>query len=120
MAKNENSTRHYSDIQEKHVAKALCGMKVANSGAGKFKKGDVVVPGAKLLVECKTSMSKKQSFSIKEDWIIKNSIEAFENRLDSHCVCFNFGPNEPNYYVINETLMSFLCLKLEEMYNSEK
>lgn len=111
---NELSTRHYSSNQEKAVASLLGGYQISNSGAGKFKKGDVQVQKASLLVECKTCTSKKESFSIKEDWIKKNKEEAFENRLDNSCIAFNFGPDEPNYFVINESLMRFLVEKLEE------
>ena len=44
MNKNQESTRYYSDKQEKSVCKSLNGKQVSNSGAGLFKKGDVVVP----------------------------------------------------------------------------
>jgi hypothetical protein len=35
------STRYYSDIQEKRIAKAVNGKQTANSGATKWSKGDV-------------------------------------------------------------------------------
>lgn len=114
MTKNEESTRFYSSSQEHKVAQLLDGYQVSNSGAGKFKKGDVQVPKASLLVECKTCTSKKESFSIKEDWIKKNKEEAFANRLFNTCIAFNFGPNEPNYFIIDEKLMKFLVEKLQE------
>lgn len=114
MAKNTDSTRYYSDIQEKSVCKALGGQQVSNSGAGLFKKGDVIVPSASLLVECKCQMSDKQSYSIKREVLEKNKEEAFANRLNNNCLCFNFGPESPNYYVISEKLMKFLVRKLNE------
>ena len=114
MTKNENSTRAYSDKQEKSVCKALGGEQVSNSGAGLFKKGDVIVKSASLLVECKCQMSEKESYSIKKEVILKNREEAFANRLDNNCLCFNFGPNSDNYYVISEKLMKYLVKKLNE------
>ena len=59
-------------------------------------------------------MTDKSSFSIKQDWILKNKDEAFSQRLSNSCVAFNFGPDKPNYYCIDEKLMKFLVEKLEE------
>lgn len=114
MNKNKDSTRYYSDAQEKQICKLLDAVQTSNSGAGKFKKGDVIQKDSSLLIECKTVMTNKESFSIKKDWIIKNKEEAFENRLDNSCIAFNFGPNEQNYFVIDEKLMEFLVSKLIE------
>ena len=114
MAVNKEATRHYSDLQEKSVCKALGGQQVPNSGAGKFKKGDVIVESASLLVECKCQMDEKKSYSIKQDVLIKNGEEAFANRLNNNCLCFNFGPGTDNYYVISEKLMRYLVHKLNE------
>lgn len=115
--KNTESTRYFSDAQEKSVCRALNAQQMPNSGATAFKKGDVVQKEASLLVECKTTMTDKDSFSIKKDWIEKNKMEAYEMRLDNHCIAFNFGPNQPNYYVIDELLMKFLVEKLIEENN---
>lgn len=67
MNKNENSTRFYSDKQEKAVCKVINGYQSSNSGAGRFRKGDVYNKSASLLAECKTVMSPKSSVSIKKD-----------------------------------------------------
>lgn len=65
--KNKNSTRYYSTMQEDYVAKTLKGKLVPNSGAGKFSGGDIVNKEASILVECKTCMKEKDSFSIKKE-----------------------------------------------------
>lgn len=111
---NQNSTRYYSDMHEKSVCKALNGVQQSNSGAGKFNKGDVVIPSCGLLIECKTSMTEKQSVSVKREWIEKNKDEGFAIRMSNSAVCFNYGPDTNNYYVINEKLMKFLVEKLAE------
>lgn len=114
MTSNKEATRYYSDLHEKSVCKALGASQTANSGAGKWSKGDVVQKQASLLIECKTVMTEKQSVSIKKEWIDKNRGEAFSNRLDNSCLCINFGPNTDNYYVISEKLMKFLVEKLQD------
>lgn len=111
---SKESTRYYSDIQEKSVCKLLGATQVSNSGAGHFRKGDVVHRGASLLIECKTVVSDKESISIKKEWIEKNKEERFTQRLSDGCIAVNFGPNQPNYFIIDEKLMKFLTEKLGE------
>lgn len=120
MSKNKNNeyTRYFSDLHEKTVCHALNGRQVSNSGAGKFEKGDVVVGDASLLIECKTAMTEKASFSVKQEWLTKNREEAFRNRLSNGCLCFNFEPNGSNYYVINEKLMQVLVNALTDIQKS--
>lgn len=112
MSINKESTRYYSNLHEKSVCKALGAHQQPNSGASKFRKGDVVTDSC--LIECKCSMSNKESFSVKKDWIMKNKEEAFSQRKSNTAICFTFGPEQENYYVINEKLMKFLIEKLEE------
>jgi hypothetical protein len=112
--KNTESTRYYSDTHEKSVCKALGARQQSNSGAGRYSKGDCVQEAASLLIECKTVMTDKESISIKKEWLRKNTEEAFAVRLQNSCIAFNFGPGQPNYYVINENLMQQLVEYLEE------
>ena len=113
---NKESTRYFSDKHEKSICKALHAVQQPNSGAGNWRKGDVVQPQASMLIEAKCSMSEKQSFSIKKDWINKNREETFTQRLGNSCICFNFEPDGENFYVIDEKLMKFLieCLQNDE------
>lgn len=114
MTKNDSSTRYYSDKHEKSVCRALEARQQPNSGAGLWRKGDVVQEDASLLIECKCSMKEKNSVSIKKEWLIKNKKESFFNRLNNTAICINFEPNGENYYVIDEKLMNLLCEKLKE------
>lgn len=93
-------TRFYSDRQEKAVAKVVSGKQTANSGATPFYKGDVTTDS--WLIECKTSTSEKQSFSIKREWLEKNREEAFAMNKDYNALCFDFGDNGNRYYIIDE------------------
>ncbi len=117
---DKTPNRVYSDKHEKQVAKELGGYQVSNSGAGKFHKGDVIVPSASLLVECKTPTTERKSFAISKNWIKKNKEERFENRLSNSAIAFNFEPDGENYYVIDSILMKFLIVKLEEEENNYK
>lgn len=94
-------TRFYSDRQEKHIAKVTNGKQTANSGATAFSKGDVRTD--QFLIEAKTCMSQRQSFTIKKEWLKKNEEETFAMGRDYSALAFNFGDNE-NYYIINEKL----------------
>ena len=78
MTKNKESTRYYSELQEKRVAENLNGSVCPNSGAGKFSKSDVQVKDASLSIECKTCMTDKDSFSIKKSWFEKQKEEALK------------------------------------------
>ena len=94
-------TRFYSNKQEKAVAKAVGGKKVANSGATMFRKGDVEADD--FLIECKTTTCEhKASFSIKEDWLKKNKEEAFAMGKRHSALAFQFGENRENYYILDE------------------
>lgn len=110
---NKNSTRYFSNKQEKSVAKAVGGKKVANSGATAFHKGDVST--RLILVECKTSMTEKQSFSIKKEWLDKNEEEAFAMGKFYSALAFDFGDGT-NHYVISEEMFQILNRHLEELY----
>lgn len=114
--KPDKPTRYYSDIQEKDICNKFGATKQPNSGAGRFRKGDCVNYLASILIEAKTSTSEKDSFSIKKDWIVKNKEEAFTQRVFNGCIAFNYGPEQENYFVINEKLFRFLIEKLEEEY----
>ena len=111
MTNNKKSTRYYSGRQERKVAKVLNGKLVANSGASDFVAGDVTTD--LFLLECKTCVEEKKSFSIKKDWLEKNKEEAFEMGKSYSALVFNFGPDTNNYYVIDEKLFKLLNDYLE-------
>ena len=110
-------TRFYSRKQEKSVAKSINGKRVANSGATPFQKGDVVA--GDFLIECKTVMKEKQSFSIKKDWLTKNKEEAFAMGKRHNALAFQFGENQPNYYVIDEKQFKEYLFLLKEVCESD-
>ena len=109
---NRNSTRYFSNKQEKTIAKALDGKRVSNSGAPDFLGGDVKTN--QFLIEAKTVTKPKSSFSIKKDWILKNKEEAFAMHKPYCALAFNFGPDEENYYIIDEKLFKELVKYKEE------
>lgn len=113
MTHNEKSTRYYSGRQERKVAKKLGGKQVANSGAPAFVGGDVVTND--WLIECKTKVKDCNSFTIKEDWLLKNEEEAFAMGKNNSALVFDFGPSaNKRYYVISERLFQMLQQYLED------
>lgn len=100
------NTRKFSSKQEKCVAKSLGGRVQPNSGATPFLKGDVTTED--WLVECKTQLTNKNSFTIKKEWLEKLEEERFAMRKPNMTLAFNFGPNEQNYYIITEKTMKQL------------
>lgn len=110
-------TRYFSDKQEKSIAKAVGGKQTANSGAGAFQKGDVLINGdSSWLLEAKTKTTHADSIAIKKEWFEKNLYEAAEMGKKYTALVFNFGPGEENHYVIDEWLFLELVeyLKVKE------
>ena len=111
------TTRDYSDMQEKHIAKVTGGKVQSNSGGTKFGGGDVHTD--KFFIEAKTPMSDKKSFSIKEDWLYKMREQAFEQGKEESVLAFRFSPDDKtDMYVLNEK--QFLeYLKYKEEQNND-
>ena len=100
---NKKPNRHFSKLQEKYVAKIVRGSTTPNSGATPYKKGDVETYGFdSWLIECKTCKEPKLSFSIKKDWLRIAKQESIQQGKMNYAIAFNFGPNQPNYYIIDE------------------
>lgn len=114
----KKSTRFYSSLQEKTVAKSINGKCTSNSGATSFQKGDVLTNGKEsFLIECKTKTAPSTSISFKKAWIEKNKQEAAFMGKPHQAVVFSFGPGEENYYVIEEYLFKELQNYLNKQNN---
>ena len=111
--KHDVATRTASDVQEDRVASKLGGFRTSNSGANRFRKGDIHINEASLLVECKTKTTESKSMSIKKEWLEKNSSEALFMGKEYNALAFNFGPNTDNYYIIDELTFNYLINLLE-------
>lgn len=104
-------TRAYSLKQEKAVAESVNGSRTLNSGATPFQKGDVKTE--QFVLECKTKTSHSESMSIKKAWLEKNKEEALFMGKPYNALAFNFGPDEQNYYIIDEYLFQELLEYLQ-------
>lgn len=104
------STREASSDQEKHIAKALGAKRTANSGATDFDKSDLYI-GSDWAIEAKTSMTPKNSFSIKKAWLDKLREEQFACKKSNSALCFDFGDKGKRYYIIDENTFKNLIDK---------
>ena len=115
MNNNKESTRYYSDKQERYVSKLLGGKVTPSSGSGKWSKGDIIGKDAGISIECKTTMKEKSSISVKKEWLDKQRRESWEDRMSNSAIAISFTPEgDKNYFVIDEKLMKFLVEKLRE------
>ena len=105
-------TRYYSNKQEKAGSKETAGSQTSNSGATPFQKGDVLTD--LFLLEAKTKTSPSASITIQKGWFEKNATEAAFMGKPYSALVFNFGPDEPNYYVIDKYLFQDLLEYLEK------
>lgn len=100
------STRHYSDSQEKRVAKAVGGRRTPNSGATTFVKGDVLSDD--WCIECKVRTKPMDSFSIRRSWIDKNREEAFQMGKSHSALAIDFGDGEQHYLISERDFLNYL------------
>lgn len=108
-------TRYYSTKQEDGIAKKFDGKRQKNSGATMFDKGDVTLDS--VLIEAKTKVSPSSSISVKKEWLEKNEKEALFIGKPYNALAFNFGPDEDNYYIINEEMFGILLNAIKENNN---
>ena len=84
----------------------------SNSGGTRFGGGDVHTKT--VFIEAKTPTADKNSFSVKKEWLIKAKEQAFEQNKNDYALAFRFGPDEPDFFVIDSKLFKYLIDKLEE------
>lgn len=105
------STKKYSNIQEKRIAKKLGGKVQPASGALPLasKKSDVQVTDSenwRVLVSAKTSMTKshqagKRSLTLKKEWLEEIRHQSFEGGYDFGVLTVSFD-NREDFYVLRE------------------
>ena len=99
---NIDSTKYWSSRQEGYIAKLTGGYVQPGSGAGKFKKCDIIIDN-KFLIEAKTATTEKQQFTIKKEWLSKLKSEVVMSHKEDGFLAFNFGgENGNNYFILNE------------------
>lgn len=77
-----------------------------NSGATAFTKGDL--QDRKWILEAKTCMEPKKSFSIKKDWLDTLKEEMYASNKDYRALCFDFGDEKDRYYILDENTFSYI------------
>lgn len=113
MAKNKEATRYFSSKQEQYIANLLGGRTVSGSGSPHFCGGDVIT--SDWLIECKTSINPKESFSIKKEWIEKNERERMDLQIPYSALVFQFEEDGTNYFVLDEKTFK----SMKEVFDGE-
>ena len=113
---NKNSTRYFSTKQEKRVAKDLGGKRTPNSGATPWQKGDILLQN--WLLECKTAMTEKQTFSVPKKWLKALPEEAFSAGKDHWALVFDYGDGN-EYYIIDKKTFKQVVEVFDEQENMD-
>lgn len=121
------STKKFSNMQEKRIAKKLGGTTQPASGALPIAslKSDVKVTNSKdwkVLVSAKTSMVKnyqagKRSFTLKKEWLEEVKHQAFEGGYDFGVVSISFD-NRKDFYIVEDVDFENMLKALKE-YEAE-
>lgn len=106
------SGKNCSRRQENEIARMINGKVQSNSGGTRFGGGDVHTTS--VFIEAKTPVKDKETFSIKREWLEKAREQAFEQNKTNYTLAFRFGPEQPDYFVIDKRLFKYLIEKLEE------
>lgn len=106
------SVKNCSKKQEEQIARMVGGRVQSNSGGTRFGGGDVHTDS--MFIEAKTPATDKQTFSIKREWLEKAREQAFEQNKTNYALAFRFGPEQPDFFVIDGRLFKYLIEKLEE------
>ena len=111
------TTRDYSDMQEKHIAKVTGGRVQSNSGGTKFGGGDVHTD--KFFIEAKTPTKAKASYTVKAEVLDKVYEQAFEQGKEESVLAFRFHPDSLlDWYVLDERqFLEYLRYKEEQNDN---
>lgn len=90
--------------QEERIAKLFSGKRTPQSGGGKFILGDVL--SKDFLIECKTSVTVKDSYSVKKEVLKKADEQRREMGKPFYALAFSFG-DEEDFFVINKRAMKY-------------
>jgi len=113
------TTREISGRQENKIAKMVKGNLTAGSGSARFTNSDVIVRDIGMNIECKTKMTENaKSFSVKAEWLETTEYQRISQQLQHSALCFSFGTDSDNYFVLSEReFLNYLRLLREELDN---
>lgn len=103
-------TKKVSIAQEERVARLFNGKRTPQSGGGKWIKGDVV--SNDFIVECKTSLTPSNSYSVKKSILDKINEERREMGKSFYALAFTFG-DDKDFFVIDKRTMEFFLQSLQ-------
>lgn len=107
-------TKKVSIKQEERVARLFSGNRTPQSGGGKWKKGDVL--SEDFLIECKTTLSVRTSYSVSRSILDKADEERREMNKPFYALAFTFGTEE-DFFVVDTKAMKYLLSCAEACRN---
>lgn len=102
----EYTKKEASVLQEKQVAKLVDGQVQVGSGGTTHGGGDVLTDT--WFFECKTVISKKDSYSVKKSVIDKMMEQRFEQQKEYAALAFRFEPEGKDYFVIDSDTFKYM------------
>ena len=111
MAKNRESTRYKSNLQERRIASHFAeygGKQVIGSGSTPFLKGDVITED--FFIECKTKKEESTQITVKKEWLEKAREQAYQMRKPDYILALSFG-DVKDYYMVTPQLFHDLYEK---------
>jgi hypothetical protein len=105
------STRDLSRFHENSVARIFNGNRQPNSGATDFLKGDVV--SQDWIVECKATMTPKDSISVPRVWMEKLEQERKQSLKLYKAVAVSYDCGKTSYFILDERAMKVMLMAYE-------
>ena len=113
---SEITAKERSLEQEKRIARLFGGETTPRSGAGAWKKGDILTGGEDgWLVECKTTVAPAKSFSVQKSVLDKADKERAQMRKQNLALAFTLGDNFDDYFVLDKRVMSSILSQHEAL-----
>lgn len=103
--------------QENRIARMFGGKRTPQSGGGKFVLGDVI--SDEFLVECKTTITERETYPVRKEVLRKADEQRKEMGKEFYALAFTFGTDE-DFFVLDRRTMRYLLSCMEELRDTQR